>query len=99
MIKKILPYIEFIILFLPLFLPFVSLNWLESKETICVFSNLTGIDCFGCGITKSLIAILKLEFTKAFQYNKLVIIIAPLLFFVWIKRWVHFINIRKLKQF
>ena len=92
MIKHIIKYIEFIVLFMPFILPFISLNWLESKNTICIYTNLTGHECFGCGTTRSIVAISQLEFSKAFAFNRLVVIIAPLLFIVWIKRWYEFVK-------
>ena len=92
MIKDIIKYIEFILLFMPFILPFISLDWLESKNTICIYTNLTGANCFGCGITKSIVATTQFDFFRAFSYNKLVVVIAPLLLFVWLKRWFKFIK-------
>ena len=89
---RILYYVKYIILFGPLILPFISLDWLESGNTICVYKNLTGRECFGCGTTRSIVAISQLEFSKAFAFNRLVAVIMPLLFFVWIKRWYEFIK-------
>ena len=90
MIIRILNYVEYIILFGPFILPFISLDWLQSGDTICIYKNLTGHECFGCGTTRSLVAISQLEFSKAFAFNRLVVIILPLLFIVWIKRWNEF---------
>ena len=92
MIRRFLNYVEYIILIGPLVLPFISLDWLESGDTICIYKNLTNHECFGCGTTRSIVAISKLDFSKAFAYNKLIVIIAPLLFFVWIKRWYDFVK-------
>jgi hypothetical protein len=92
MIRRILNYVEYIILFGPFILPFISLDWLQSGDTICIYKNLTGHECFGCGTTKSIVAISQLEFSKAFAFNRLVVIVAPLLFIIWIKRWYEFVN-------
>lgn len=35
----------------------------------CIFKNLFGICCPGCGLTRSFIAILQLDFYSAFNYN------------------------------
>ena len=92
MIRRILNYVEYIILVGPFILPFISLDWLQSGDTICIYKNLTGHECFGCGTTKSIVAISQLEFSKAFAFNRLVVIVAPLLFIIWIKRWYEFVN-------
>ena len=92
MILRILSYVEYIILFVPFILPFISLDWLHSGDTICIYKNLTGNECFGCGTTRSIVAMSQLEFSKAFAFNRWVVIIAPLLFFVWITRWYEFIK-------
>ena len=94
MIRRILNYAEYAILLGPLILPFISLDWLEAGDTICIYKNLTDHECFGCGTTRSIVAISQLEFSKAFAHNRLVVIIAPLLFFVWIKRWYEFVKKR-----
>ena len=92
MILRILYCVKYIILFGPFILPFISLDWLESGNTICVYKNLTGRECFGCGTTRSIVAMSQLEFSKAFAFNRLVVVIVPLLFFVWIKRWYEFLK-------
>jgi hypothetical protein len=92
MIRRILNYAEYAILLGPLILPFISLDWLEAGDTICIYKNLTDHECFGCGTTRSIVAISQLEFSKAFAHNRLVVIIAPLLFFVWIKRWYELVK-------
>lgn len=35
----------------------------------CVFHKITGLYCPGCGVTRMLISIFKLEFYQAFRYN------------------------------
>lgn len=44
----------------------------------CVFHELTGAYCPGCGITRSLASILQGDVYQAFRFNALVFIIAPL---------------------
>ncbi len=72
-------------LFIPFLLPFIALEWMEKQETICLYKNITGRKCFGCGITKSIIALTQLNFSKSFYYNNLIIIVGPLLIYAWIK--------------
>ncbi len=39
--------------------------------SLCLVKNIFGISCFGCGLTRAFISILKFEFKKAFEYNVL----------------------------
>lgn len=45
----------------------------------CVFHKITGFYCPGCGITRSLISLIKFEFYQSFRYNPLVFILYPFL--------------------
>ena len=45
----------------------------------CMIHKVTGLYCPGCGITRMLFSILKLNFGKAFRYNQLVFILLPFL--------------------
>ncbi|MBQ9833761.1 MAG: DUF2752 domain-containing protein [Bacilli bacterium] len=47
----------------------------------CLFHKITGYYCPGCGITRMIFSIIKLEFYQAFRYNPLVFIM--LIFFVF----------------
>ncbi len=53
------------------FVFFVSLCLITLKYNIslCIFNNLFGIPCPGCGMTRAFISIIKLDFVSAFQYN------------------------------
>ncbi len=35
----------------------------------CIILSLTGIDCLGCGMTRALASVIKLDFSKAFSYH------------------------------
>ena len=43
------------------------------------------IDNQGCGMTRALFSLLHLDFTAAWNYNRLVIIVAPLLLYLYVK--------------
>ncbi len=53
-------------------------------ESICLFKLLTGHNCPGCGITRAIVCVLKGNFSQAFNYNPLVIVVFPLLVYSWI---------------
>lgn len=41
------------------------------SEVFCPIKKLFGISCFGCGMTRGFISILKFDFVSAFKYNAL----------------------------
>lgn len=43
----------------------------------CVFHELTGLYCPGCGVTRMIFSLLKLDFYQAFRYNNLIFLFIP----------------------
>ncbi len=50
----------------------------------CPIKQITGLYCPGCGITRMLTSILKLDFYKAFRYNPLLFIMLPFGIYLYI---------------
>jgi hypothetical protein len=71
---------------LPIILFFIPLEWLNKQHSICLIKNIFGIECYGCGITRAIISGVQLDFNKAIEYNKLVIIVLPLFIYEWFKK-------------
>ncbi len=46
----------------------------DGKGTVCLFANTTGVPCPTCGLTRSVLYTLKLDFKTAFMYNPLIFI-------------------------
>lgn len=59
---------------------------MDEGSTLCLWTNLTGKNCYGCGISRAIIYFFRGDFTTAFHYNRLVILVAPLLLFYWLKQ-------------
>jgi hypothetical protein len=70
-------------IFIPVALYFVPLDWLNGQHSICLFKNIFGIECWGCGITRATISVIQLDFSRAFHYNRLIVVVFPLLLYVW----------------
>jgi hypothetical protein len=74
-----------LVILLPVLLFFIPVDWLNGQHTLCLFKNLTGRECWGCGITRAIISAVQFHFEAAFHYNKLIVIVLPLLLYEWIK--------------
>ncbi|MDR1090755.1 MAG: DUF2752 domain-containing protein [Prevotella sp.] len=82
----------FIITFAPVVLFFIPVAWLNRQHSICLYKNITGHDCFGCGITRAVLSVLHFDFGTAFHYNKMVVIVFPLLVYIWVNKIVKLIK-------
>ena len=74
-----------IYILLPLTLITIPTSWLERRRSVCLFRNLFGIRCPGCGMVKAISCILHGDLKRAFHYNKLVVIVFPLLCYTWLR--------------
>jgi len=67
-------------------------NGIGSSETICIIKNTTGINCIGCGITRAITSLLNGNFYSAINYNISVVIVFPLIIYIWIKALIQSIQ-------
>jgi uncharacterized protein DUF2752 len=73
-------------LLLPLFFFFVvPTSWLESRRSLCLIRNVFGVRCPGCGMIRAISCAFHGNFKQAFQYNQLVVLVLPLLCYVWLR--------------
>lgn len=56
----------------------------------CVFHEITGLDCPGCGITRMIEAFLELDFYQAFRYNPFIFILSPFIVFYFVDYFIKF---------
>ena len=71
------------VLLIPVALYFVPVEWLNSQHSVCLFRNLTGKECYGCGMTRAIVSAIHFQFENAYSYNKLFLIVLPLLVYIW----------------
>jgi hypothetical protein len=76
-------------LLLPFFLYAIPLEWLKDQHSVCLFKNLTGKECYGCGMTRAVLSVIHFQFENAIKFNKLVLIVFPLLVYLWIRNIVN----------
>jgi hypothetical protein len=72
------------ILLIPAVLFIIPIQWLEKQHSACIFKLFTGKECYGCGMTRAVLSALHFNFSNAFNYNKLIVIVLPLLIFIWV---------------
>lgn len=66
-----------------------------TKSLKCPFNELTGLHCTGCGITRLMLSLFKLEFYQAFRYNPFVFVLC---FFYGIYMIYSLIRYKKIKS-
>jgi len=83
---KIVKIILIIILLLgPLILFFLPSDYFDQGQSVCLSVVFFDLECYGCGMTRALMHLIHFEFNKAYEYNKLVILVFPLLLLWWLK--------------
>lgn len=76
-----------------LFIFYLFLHYKYGFFIPCIFSTITGLECPGCGITRMVLSLLKLDFYQAFRYNPLVFIYTPfLILYVIYKVYLYIVN-------
>lgn len=82
------------LLLLPFLIFFLPFNLVDSGPTICIYKNITGHNCYGCGITRAITAFIKGDAIKSIEYNPLVIIVFPVGLTVYFKElWTIFLKL------
>lgn len=59
----------------------------SEEHPLCLFRNITGWECPGCGMTRALVSLSRLDVVGAWHYNHAVVVVAPLLAYLWV-RWI-----------
>jgi hypothetical protein len=70
---------------IPLAFALVPTLFLESGHSLCLIKLVFGIECLGCGMTRAISSVLHGDIVSAFQHNKLVIVVFPLLCYIWLQ--------------
>ena len=82
--RKSLGKAEWYIL-LPLAFTLVPTSWFEARPSMCLIRKVSGVRCPGCGMVRAISCVFHADFKKAFQYNRLVVVVFPLLCYIWLK--------------
>lgn len=74
--------------------------WIFAKWHIgipCIFNKLTGLKCPGCGMTRGLVSLLRLDFAVALRYNAFIVPICAYLAAVYFNCAKDFIKTGKFR--
>ena len=89
--KRIIKVIKYFLLLLIFSITYTILFEKYHIKIPCVFHEVTGYLCPGCGITRCFISIFHGDFIKAFNYNKLVFCMLPfgiIYFIYWLYNYI-----------
>ena len=77
----------------------MPLDSIYHGHSICLFTNLFGVECLGCGMTRAVFSLMYFRFEDAWHYNKLVYVVAPILAYLYLKQiFILWQKVRKLHQ-
>ena len=69
--------IEFFLIILGLILIYlIPLDYVEGRS-FCIFYNLYGLKCLGCGFSRAFFNMTRLNIAEAIAYNKLILVLGP----------------------
>jgi hypothetical protein len=72
-----------LLLLLPAVLYMIPTHGIFHGESLCLVKSLFGVECWGCGMTRAVFSAMYLRFADAWEYNRLVVIVLPLLAAAW----------------
>ena len=85
--KELKITINYIYLFglvlLPIVLILLPAGFFDNGESVCLSVRFFKLTCYGCGITRAVQHLIHLDFEVAYTYNKLSVLVLPVLLFVW----------------
>jgi hypothetical protein len=69
----------------PLIVICLPLRVVETGPSLCLVKHIIGRPCPGCGMTRAAFAAAHGQFQLAWHYNHMVVIVLPLLGWVWLR--------------
>ena len=73
---------------IPIILVSLPASFFDQGQSLCLSVLLLDQECFACGLTRAVQHLVHCEFQAAGQFNKLVVLVFPILTIVW-GRWVY----------
>ena len=64
---------------------FFPKDFFDNGQSICLSVLFFDTECFGCGMTRAVMHLLHFDFEQAWQYNKLSVLVLPLIVIIIIR--------------
>lgn len=68
---------------IPIILVSLPASFFDQGQSLCLSVLLLDQECFACGLTRAVQHLVHCEFQAAWQFNKLVVLVFPILTIVW----------------
>tara|TARA_B110000003_G_scaffold239748_1_gene245989 strand:+ start:883 stop:1164 length:282 start_codon:yes stop_codon:yes gene_type:complete len=78
-------FIFIVLLVIPVLLLLLPSSFFDSGESVCLSVSMFDKECYACGMTRAIQHLLHLDFVIAYQFNKLSVIVFPLLIISYFK--------------
>lgn len=82
---------------IPIILVLLPSNFFDDGDSVCLSVLLFDTECYGCGMTRGVQHLLHLEFSEAVLFNKLSVIVLPLLIYLWAQELLRIYKKLKIK--
>ena len=71
----------------------IPTEMINNCPSICFYKAIFKKECIGCGMTRAFVSFFHFDFTIAYEYNKLSIVVVPLVIIVGLKQMIELIKI------
>ena len=78
-------FIFIVLLVIPVLLLLLPSSFFDSGKSVCLSVSMFDKECYACGMTRAIQHLLHLDFVIAYQFNKLSVIVFPLLIISYFK--------------
>jgi hypothetical protein len=72
----------------PLVLLILPATFFDNGGPMCLFTLLSGYECWGCGLTRACMHLIHLDGAKALAYNKISFVVLPILSILLLKEFI-----------
>ena len=85
--KKLLKAYLLVLILIPIVLLLLPSDFFDSGNSICISILLFDRECYGCGMTRAIQHLIHFDFSIGYAFNRLSIIVFPLLIFSYYKEF------------
>ena len=82
-------------LIIPILFWFIDYKSTDNDFSFCLVKNIWGINCYGCGLSRGISALLHLKFEEALKLNKVNLFSIPIIFLIYAKNFFQLLQIKK----